>query len=143
MDEIDLMVLIAEGENERLDFKRELELHSGKGKAEFVKDIISLANSASGVGYLLVGVDDNKLIIGAAHLEEERLQQISSTYVTPPVHLRCYSLHLEAPDFSLVGVIEIRAFQRPHKVARAIDSLFTKPRRRLCAARVSGYQGQS
>ena len=123
MDEIDLMTLIAEGENERLDFKRELKLHSAREKAEFIKDILSLANSARDVGYLLVGVDDSKLIVGAANLEEERIQQIASTYITPALSLKCHSLPVALPNFPLVVVIEIRAFRKPHKVGRAIESL--------------------
>jgi tetratricopeptide (TPR) repeat protein len=123
MDETDLMALIAEGENERVDFKRDLELHSARGKAEFVKDIVSLANSAPDVGYLLVGVEDNRYIVGTTEVEEERIQQIASTYITPVVSLKCYSLPVAAPTFPVVVVIEVRAFHRPHRVARAIEQL--------------------
>ena len=64
MDETQLFQLIAEGENERIDFKRVLDLDSAAGKAEFVKDVISLANSASDTGFMLIGVENNGTIVG-------------------------------------------------------------------------------
>ena len=46
MDEFELMALIAEGEHDGIDFKRELHLDSKQDKGEFVKDVLSIANSA-------------------------------------------------------------------------------------------------
>ena len=123
MDEAKILSLIAEGENERIEFKRELDLGTTRGKSEFIKDVISIANSASNSGYILVGVDDDKLIVGINALEEERIQQIAHTYITPSVVLRCSLVPMTTPSFSSVGVIEIKATNRPHKVARAISKL--------------------
>jgi hypothetical protein len=123
MRETKVLSLLAEGENQRIDFKRELDLKSGKGKAEFVKDVVALANSAPDGGYLLIGVDYDKSIVGIGELEEERIQQIAHTYIDPPVVLRCSLVPMEASGFPSVGVIEINATSRPHKVIRAIDKL--------------------
>lgn len=121
MDEIQLFQLIAEGENERIDFKRILDLDSAAGKAEFVKDVISLANSASDTGYMLIGVENNGTIVGAGNLEEERIQQIANTYIDPPVMLRCSVIPVS--NLLTASVIEIKATQRPHKTVRAIERL--------------------
>jgi tetratricopeptide (TPR) repeat protein len=123
MDEIEVLSLIAQGENTRIDFKRELNLESAKDKAEFVKDVISLANTAPDAGYLLIGVDDNKYVVGIKNLEEERIQQIAHMYIDPAVSLRCLLVPIMSPNLSLVGVIEIKATDRPHKVAKAIERL--------------------
>ncbi len=123
MDEVELMVLIAEGESERLDFKRELRLDTGRMKAEFIKDVISLANSASGVGYLLIGVDDEKLIVGAAEVSEEQIQSVCDSYITPPIAVKYYAVPFSTPIVPPVGVLEVRARRRPHRVARPIENL--------------------
>jgi tetratricopeptide (TPR) repeat protein len=123
MDEIKILSLLAEGENNRVDFKRELKLDSAQDKAEFIKDVISLANSSTNVGYLLFGVDDDKYIVGISQLPEEQIQQIAYTYITPTPKLNCFIVPVDAPTLPLVGVIEIRAVKKPYKVARAIEKL--------------------
>ena len=123
MDETRLLALIAEGENNGVDFKRELHLDSARDKAELVKDVISIANSRQDIGYLLVGVDDCKYMVGIDALEEERIQQIAQVYIDPPVALRCSLVSTSAPSFPSIGVIEIQAGHRPHRVRRDIDRL--------------------
>jgi len=123
MDEIKIFSLIAEGENDRVDFKRELKLDSAQDKAEFIKDVISIANSSPNIGYLLFGIDDDKYIVGITQLPEEQIQQIASTYITPIPQLQCAIVPVNAPTLPLVGVIEIRAVKKPCKVARAIERL--------------------
>lgn len=123
MDETTILSLIAEGESKRVDFKRELNLDSAKDKAEFIKDIIGLANSSPDVGYLLIGIDDDKYIVGSSQLPEEQIQQIVYTYISPTLDLRCFSLPMKTPTLPLVGIIEVRATDKPHKVTRAIDKL--------------------
>lgn len=123
MYESKLLSLISEGENEYVEFKRELHLDTTDGKAEFVKDIISLANSASESGCMLIGVDNNKQIVGIGILEEERIQQISSTYIDPVVVLRCSVISVQSATSFLVGVIEVLTKNKPHKVSRPIGKL--------------------
>ena len=120
MDEITLWTLIAKGENENVDFKRELNLNSADEKAEFIKDVIALANSASDAGYLIVGVDDSKLCIGINALEQEKIQQIAYTYIEPAVQLRTELVSVSSPAQLLIGLIQVEKSFRPHKVARAI-----------------------
>jgi tetratricopeptide (TPR) repeat protein len=123
MDESIILSLVAEGESRKVDFKRELKLDSAQDKAEFVKDVISLANSSTDVGYLLIGIDNNKYIVGLNQLPEEQIQQVVHTYITPSLELSCFIVPVTAPTLPSVGVIEIRAINKPYKLARAIDRL--------------------
>ena len=123
MEEKEVLSLIDEGENERIDFKRELDLKSARGKAKFVIDVISLANSAPDGSYLLIGFDDDKSIVGIDKLEEERIQHIAQTYIDPVVVLRCFLVPIARSGSPSVGVIEIKATRRPHKVRRPIGKL--------------------
>lgn len=123
MDEKEVLSLIAEGENKVVEFKRQLSLTSAKEKAEFIKDIIALANSSPDAAYLLIGIDDDKYVVGIDQLFEEQIQYIAHTYVTPPVDLRCLLVPITAPNLPTVGVIAIKATSKPHKVARATDKL--------------------
>ena len=120
-----LMALIGEGETTgRADFKRELHLDKAEEKAEFLKDIISLANSAPNhKGYLLIGVDDARYIVGIDDLEEERIQQLVHSHVRPSLTLRCTVVPVQAPNLPSVGIIEIEGTRRPYRVTIPIDKL--------------------
>ena len=120
METITLMSLINQGENESVDFKLELHLDTAEQKAEFVKDIISLANSAGKSGYLIIGVDKNSNHVGIHSLEEERIQQIVHTYIYPNLSVKCYKVEVNKV---FLGVIEIQAAERPHQVIKNIDRL--------------------
>ena len=123
MDEIQVFTLIADGENARIEFKRELDLTVARSKAEFIKDVIALANTTQDVGYLLVGVDDSKMLVGTRPLEEEQIQQILSTYITPPVIATCETVSIPSIGFLSVVILEIRPTKKPHSVARTIEQL--------------------
>jgi predicted HTH transcriptional regulator len=105
MDEAKVLSLISKGEDEHIDFKQELNLKLGSDKAEFIKDIISLANLMSGSGYLVIGVDDDGNIIGIDKLEEEQIQHIGYTYIQPPAILSCFLVSLPSSGSKSVGVI--------------------------------------
>ncbi|MGN6031676.1 MAG: AlbA family DNA-binding domain-containing protein [Thermomicrobiales bacterium] len=51
--------LRTQGEHDHLDYKRMYKLDSPSDKAEFTKDVLSLANTGGPVSKLLVGVEDN------------------------------------------------------------------------------------
>jgi len=88
MDESELMSLIAKGEHEGLDFKRELHLETNLHRGEFVKDVIAIANSApSNKGYLLFGVADDGSIVGIDGLSKQQIQDITHAYIHPALTL--------------------------------------------------------
>ena len=53
-----------------------MNLKTKKDKSEFVKDVSSIANSTINVGYLIIGVSDNKEIFGTEIINEEQIQKI-------------------------------------------------------------------
>ncbi|MFZ4657154.1 MAG: helix-turn-helix domain-containing protein [Caldilineaceae bacterium] len=120
--EQDVHSLIALGEGRTLDLKLELDLDTASGKSEFVKDVISLANTAESQGYLIIGVNDSGDIVGIESLEEERIQQIAHSYITPTVLLTCKLVNTDTIKKN-IGIITIEGQERPHKVSRAIDKL--------------------
>jgi tetratricopeptide (TPR) repeat protein len=120
MDEKALHKLITRGENEIVDFKRELKLETADEKAEFIKDLISLANSATDKGYLIIGIDNKSDSIGIERLEEERIQQITHAYIYPNIVLVCHSILL---DSKLIGVLEVHPTEKPHQVIKNIGRL--------------------
>lgn len=122
ISEAGLLTLVSEGENESVDFKREINIDDAPKKAEFVKDVIAIANSCIGVGYLLVGIEDDKTIVGTSPLQEERIQQITRTYITPSVSISCIGITVSSVGL-LVVAIAIKGHERPHKVARAIERI--------------------
>lgn len=123
MDKETLRELVSIAENDFVDLKRKLEISSAANKAEFLKDIISLANSSFDRGYLIVGIDDNKTYLGTSDLDEEQIQQVVSTYVSPPIILNLYHIVLSDPTTVNIAVIEVKATNKPHQISRAIDRL--------------------
>jgi tetratricopeptide (TPR) repeat protein len=98
-------------------------LDNARDRAELVKDVIALANTPRPTCYLLIGVDNDRNITGIGSLDEERIQQIVGTYITPPVRVQCDTVPIADASFRTVGVISIQATNRPHKVRRAIERL--------------------
>lgn len=115
--------LVVEWETTSVDFKRELYLDTADQKAEFVKDIIGLANTqASGRRWIIVGFDDcTRAYHGAPDpkVTQNRVEQILSQYVSPHVDVR-----YEVVDYrgGRVGKLEVfrDARKLPYSVARSI-----------------------
>ena len=120
MNELKLLGIIEKGECRSSDFKRELNLSTAKEKSEFVKDIISLANSSLEEGYLIIGVDDDGKILGADDVGEEKLQQICSTYINPPIDLELHKIQV---NLRSVYTAVIKSTKKPHKVSRDVDKI--------------------
>lgn len=112
-----LKLLIKQKEGMKLDFKQSLKLETESEKKEFAKDVIAIANSIGGRGYLIIGIKDKeKQIIGVnpEDFQEERLQQIISYRCDPPVNIRVESIKYNDKH---IGVITIfKSFQRPHQM---------------------------
>ncbi|QXM05788.1 RNA-binding domain-containing protein [Crassaminicella indica] len=112
-----LKILIKQKEGMKLDFKESLHLNTETEKKEFAKDVMAIANSIGGRGYLIIGVKDKeKKIIGIKpeDFQEERLQQIISHRCDPPVNIRVECIKYKE---RYIGVITIfKSFQRPHQM---------------------------
>jgi hypothetical protein len=129
-------VLVEEGETPTVDFKRELVLDTKSQKAEFVKDILALANTkASGRRWLIVGFEPKELTYylpddtaAREHHQQnlrrntqDQLQQILVVYSLPVVAVRWSIV-----DYRLgpVGKLEVLRDQRelPYSVAKSLGS---------------------
>ncbi|MCT4607244.1 MAG: putative DNA binding domain-containing protein [Marinisporobacter sp.] len=104
-------------EGMKLDFKESLHLQTETEKKEFAKDVIAIANSIGGRGYLIIGVKDKEKKIKGIEpeeLQEERLQQIISHRCDPPVNIRVECIKY---NDKYIGIITIfKSDQRPHQM---------------------------
>lgn len=84
--------LVAEWETTSVDFKRELYLDTADQKAEFVKDVIGLANTqASGQRWMIIGFDDKTRTYHGSpdtRITQNRIEQILARYTVPCVEVR-------------------------------------------------------
>lgn len=112
-----LKFLIKQKEGMKLDFKESLHLHIDSYKKEFAKDVIAIANSIGGRGYLIIGIKDKeKEIVGIdpEDFHEERLQQIISHRCDPPVNIRVE--HIKYNEKYIAVITIFKSSQRPHQM---------------------------
>ena len=109
--------LLREDESPYLEFKESIDLENRKGKAEFLKDILALANSTSADHhtYLLIGVEDKtKKPIGITSfsLAEDQLQQVINDNCKPPIS---FAFKLVEYQSNSIGVLQIfHGTLKPH-----------------------------
>ncbi|HLW01269.1 MAG TPA: ATP-binding protein [Ktedonobacterales bacterium] len=115
--------LLSEGETTSVEFKRELHLGTSDQKAEFIKDVLALANTrASGRHWLVVGFDDKTHTYFQAPnpvVTEHRIESLLARYTTPCVDIRYEVVQHQAGP---VGMLEVLrdAKKVPYRVAKAI-----------------------
>ncbi len=117
MDNAKLLKLIEQDEGPKLDFKMYLDIGTESTKKELTKDVIAIANSYGGRGYLVLGVEDKtKTIIGVDPeiYSEERIQQIILNRCDPPVSIRVENNTIE--DKTLCIITIFRSHSRPHQM---------------------------
>ncbi|TYQ15078.1 UNVERIFIED_CONTAM: putative HTH transcriptional regulator [Acetivibrio alkalicellulosi] len=117
MDINKLMILLKREEGPKLDFKAELNISTYGDKKELTKDVIAMANSRGGRGYIVFGVEDKtKRIIGInpEDYKEEQIQQIIYNRCDPPVPV---SVDFVETDNKTVGVLTVfKSHHRPHQM---------------------------
>lgn len=117
MDRHKLGSLIKKPEGSKLDYKLKISLNTPSEKKELAKDISAIANTYGGRGYIIFGIEDKtKNIVGIKKREytEEKIQQIISTRIDPPVPIRMEYIEYEKKT---VGVLTIfKSDQRPHQI---------------------------
>lgn len=118
MDSHKLGHLLDKEEGFKLDFKAQLSLGLESEKKEFVKDVIAIANTPGGRGYIIFGIKDKtKEVLGIDKLPnniEEKIQQIIAARSVPPVPV-CFDL---IPyKGKKIGVLTIfKSLQVPHQM---------------------------
>lgn len=109
--------LLHRGESSKIDFKAEMHLKTEQDKKEFARDIIALANTKGGRGYLIFGVEDKtKKILGVDPrlFHEEKMTQIVNTRSYPPIPIRVEKLSYHGK--MLVVIVVYRSELKPHQM---------------------------
>lgn len=117
MDRYKLVQLLKQDEGPKLDFKEKIDIDTESGKKELAKDIIALANSPGGRGYLVIGVQDKtKRIVGLYErkYKEETIQQIISLRSDPPLTLRVE--YVDMPEGMVCVITVFRSLKKPHQM---------------------------
>ena len=117
MDKHKLLQLLKRDEGPKLDFKAALKLDTESDKKELTRDVIAMANSRGGRGYILFGVEDKtKKILGIdpGDFHEEQIQQIIYNRCDPPVPI---SIEFTAIESKTVAVLTVyRSSHQPHQM---------------------------
>jgi predicted HTH transcriptional regulator len=117
MDHGKIKKLLESEESTKLDFKATLKLDTESAKKELAKDVIAIANSRGGRGYILFGIEDKTkkvLGIGDTDFNEEKVQQIIYNRCDPPI-----AVSLEKVKYrnkSLAALTIYRSNQKPHQM---------------------------
>jgi ATP-dependent DNA helicase RecG len=114
-----LMNLLKMREGSNLDFKLKLSISSDGEKKELTRDVIAMANSMGGRGYLIFGIEDKtKKVVGIqpSDFPEETLQQIIYNRCDPPIPI---SIDFVSIFGKTVAVMTIyRSEHKPHQMIR-------------------------
>jgi len=111
-----LFYLLTQDEGLKLDFKEDFDMDLHSKRSELSKDIIAMANSQGGRGYLIYGVEDKTKKIKGVDKEkfaEERIQQLITMTVDPPLNIRIEYFEIEEKD--IVTITIFKSHNRPHQ----------------------------
>lgn len=117
MDRYKLKILLESDEGPKLDFKQEISLDTDGEKKELIKDVIAIANSRGGRGYIIFGVEDKtKRIVGidSKNITEEKIQQIISSRSDPPVSTKFEVVEYEGKKLGILTIY--KSTLRPHQM---------------------------
>lgn len=117
MDRNKLKQLLKSEEGPKLDFKASLSLYTEGEKKELTKDVIAMANSRGGRGYIVFGVEDKtKRILGihTADFHEEQIQQIVTNRCDPPIPISVDFFEVEGKNVAVLTVF--RSSHQPHQM---------------------------
>lgn len=117
MDTNKLRHLLNQEEGPKLDFKATLRISTESEKKELVKDVIAIANSRGGRGYIVFGIEDKtKRVLGTnvENFTEEQIQQIIYNRCDPPIPVRLDVIEYECKKVAVLTVY--RSNQQPHQM---------------------------
>lgn len=115
MDKNKLKQLLKGEEGPKMDFKASLSLVTESEKKELTKDVIAMANSRGGRGYIIFGIEDKtKKVLGVnpRDFHEEQIQQIIFNRCDPPVPISVE--FVEYQNCILAVLTVFRSSQQPH-----------------------------
>jgi hypothetical protein len=154
-------------EGRKVDLKRELTLDTAGKRAKFAKDVLAMANTAGGTGYLVIGVLDAKdrtgddpaeYIVGFGSADpdafQRRMLQALRTYCHPVPEIRYEEITHPTTERTLGVVVISRSFKQPHVVkadgqSLRADDIYVRrgpetfPASREDLSRMFGSQGET
>ena len=114
-----LKELFSQDESIHLEYKSSLNLSQGnEGKAKFLKEVLSLANSLQRRAYLVIGVKEKnkeKEFVGMSGITEEQIQQLIAKNCRPTIDFIFETITLDKKKF---GVMTIFSSRPPHTVKK-------------------------
>ncbi|MEJ8552919.1 RNA-binding domain-containing protein [Tepidibacter sp. Z1-5] len=117
MDKNEISNLLKKPEGAKLDYKLKINLNTQAEKKELAKDILAIANTYGGRGYIIFGIEDKtKNVIGIQKdsYAEEKIQQILSNRIDPPVSIK---MEYEEYEGKILGILVIfKSNQKPHQL---------------------------
>jgi hypothetical protein len=123
--------LVTEWETTSVEFKRELHLDTAEQKAEFIKDVIGLANTqASGRRWLIIGFDDKTRTYHTSPdptVTQDRIENILARYTAPHLDVRYELITYKGRH---VGILEVLRDPNklPYQVAKSLGDKLRKAR---------------
>lgn len=117
MDKKKFSNLLKRIEGPKLDFKQNIQIESDSGRKELAKDICAIANSKGGRGYLIIGVEDKtKKVLGVEGFSysEEKIQQIISSRIDPPVPISLEVIQYENKEVAIINIYD--GPQKPYQL---------------------------
>ena len=117
MDKKKFMNLLKKIEGPKLDFKQHIQIETDSGRKELAKDICAIANSKGGRGHLVIGVEDKTKVvlgIGDMDLSEEKVQQIISSRIDPPVPISLEFIEYENKKVAIINIYD--GPQKPYQM---------------------------
>jgi predicted HTH transcriptional regulator len=109
--------LLKRSEGPKLDFKQCINVENDSGRKELAKDICAIANSRGGRGYLIIGIEDKtKRIVGISEVNfnEEKIQQIVSSRIDPPIPVSLEILQYNGRDVAVISIYD--SPQKPYQM---------------------------
>ncbi len=105
----DLKELIEEGENLHCEFKRKFSSHE-----KIAREMMAFANTKG--GYLLIGVDDNKAIVGveSEKSESELIKDVANNFCEPPLDFNINYMEMNGKELVIVEIPE--SDRKPHRL---------------------------
>ncbi len=117
MDKKKFLNLLKKSEGPKLDFKQCIEIDTDSGRKELAKDVCAIANSRGGRGYLIIGVEDKtKNILGLENIDftEEKIQQIISSRIEPPIPVSLEFIEYENKKVAVINIYD--GPQKPYQM---------------------------
>ena len=112
----ELLDLIEEGENLTCEFKRKFSTTE-----KIAREMIAFANTKG--GYLIIGVDDDKEIVGveSEKAEAELINDVAKNFCEPPLNFNIDYVEIKGKEVVVVEIYESE--HKPHRIQDYLNEL--------------------